>query len=57
VPLLNRLRPYSDSWDITVKADLMQTMHGIGVHELVVNHAAVHDVSVNDVAVHSVHNT
>jgi hypothetical protein len=36
MPLLNQFGPVSDSWHVAANYDIKHTMHGIGVHDVVV---------------------
>ncbi len=43
--LLNRFRPYSDSWHVAVNSDVKHPMHGMSVHSMGVHDVAVYDLT------------
>ncbi len=43
---------FSDSWHVALNSDVKETLHGMGMHDMVVHHVGMHDMGVHDVAVH-----
>jgi hypothetical protein len=55
MPLLNRFGPYSDiCMSLLILTYIKHTMHGMGVHDIVLHDVGMHDMSVHDIAVHYV---
>ncbi len=51
---VNQFGPFSNSWHVAVNSDIKHTMHGIGVHDVVLHDVGMHDIGVRDVALHDV---